>query len=252
MSKSSEVSRILDNKQIIHIVSEVVVLIGIIFYFSSKNKKLTSNVEELAHRLEQQEDQIQLLTQKLDSLGQQMGNGFMQMGQTLSQTADVVNELASKVESKGDSKPVAKSVPRVQQPRVVQQVVQQPRLVQKQEVARKGVVNSQGLSQGASQQGLTSGSQGLSQEVNESSSQQPVHRAPVLQEIKQEARSAKVKFTDPPRVEKPGAKPEVEDDSDTDDDLEDEEDDSDLDEEISEELGELMEDDTESSLKKRN
>ena len=52
-------SKILENKQIIHIATEIVALMGIIFYFSSKNKKLLSHIEDLSQRLEEQEDLIQ-------------------------------------------------------------------------------------------------------------------------------------------------------------------------------------------------
>jgi hypothetical protein len=52
-------SQILENKQMIHIVSEVVVLIGLTFYFNQKNKKLLNHIEDLAQRIEEQEDLIQ-------------------------------------------------------------------------------------------------------------------------------------------------------------------------------------------------
>ena len=52
-------SKLLENKQIIHIATEIVALIGIIFYFSSKNKKLLEHIEDLSQRLEDQEDLIQ-------------------------------------------------------------------------------------------------------------------------------------------------------------------------------------------------
>mgnify|MGYP000583589285 CR=1 FL=1 len=52
-------SKLLENKQIIHIATEIVVLIGLTFYFSSKNKKLMEHIEDLSQRLEDQEDLIQ-------------------------------------------------------------------------------------------------------------------------------------------------------------------------------------------------
>lgn len=52
-------SQILENKQMIHIVSEVVVLIGLTFYFNQKNKKLLNHIEDLAQRIEEQEDLLQ-------------------------------------------------------------------------------------------------------------------------------------------------------------------------------------------------
>ena len=42
----------------VHIVSEVVVLVGLAFYFNQKNKKLLAHIEDLAQRVEEQEDQI--------------------------------------------------------------------------------------------------------------------------------------------------------------------------------------------------
>ena len=52
-------SKLLENKQIIHIVTEIIAGIVIIFYFSSKNKKLLGHIEDLSQRLEEQEDIIQ-------------------------------------------------------------------------------------------------------------------------------------------------------------------------------------------------
>lgn len=52
-------SKLLENKQIIHIVTEIITITVIIFYFSSKNKKLLGHIEDLSQRLEDQEDMIQ-------------------------------------------------------------------------------------------------------------------------------------------------------------------------------------------------
>ena len=52
-------SQILENKQMVHIVSEVIVLIGLTFYFNQKNKKLLNHIEDLAQRIEEQEDLLQ-------------------------------------------------------------------------------------------------------------------------------------------------------------------------------------------------
>lgn len=53
-------SNLLENKQqMIHIASEVVVLLGLTFYFNQQNKKLTGHIEDLAQRIEEQEDLIQ-------------------------------------------------------------------------------------------------------------------------------------------------------------------------------------------------
>jgi len=61
-------SELFKNKQLIHIASEIVVLLALIFYFNSKNKQLSKQIEELAHRLEEQEDVIQQHDQVLKKI----------------------------------------------------------------------------------------------------------------------------------------------------------------------------------------
>jgi len=65
-------SKLTENKsQIIHIACEAVVLCGLVFHFSSKNKKLMEHIEGLAHRVEEHEDNIQKLEQAIGRLAQQ-------------------------------------------------------------------------------------------------------------------------------------------------------------------------------------
>ena len=52
-------STILEKKHMIHILTEVVVLVALTFYFSSKNKKLLEHIEDLSKRLEEQEEIVQ-------------------------------------------------------------------------------------------------------------------------------------------------------------------------------------------------
>ena len=52
-------SKIFENKQLIHIASEVVILVALVYYFNQKNRKLLNIVEDLAQRVEEQEDLIQ-------------------------------------------------------------------------------------------------------------------------------------------------------------------------------------------------
>lgn len=75
--------KIFDNKQLIHIASEVVVLIGVIYHFSSKNKKLMGHIEELAQKIEDQELQIQEMKGLIKQLNQKVDVGFSQIAQTL-------------------------------------------------------------------------------------------------------------------------------------------------------------------------
>lgn len=48
----------MDQKQMIHVASEVVVLMGLTYYFNQKNKKLMSFIDDLTQRIEDQEDII--------------------------------------------------------------------------------------------------------------------------------------------------------------------------------------------------
>jgi len=67
-------SSLLNNKIGIHIVSEVVVVLGMTLYFSSRIRKLTEIIEDLSQRLEEQEDVIQKHTQLLNRLVKQCSN----------------------------------------------------------------------------------------------------------------------------------------------------------------------------------
>ncbi len=58
----------MENKQMVHIASEVVVLLGLTFYFNQKNKKMMGHIEDLAQRLEDQEDLLQKHEQVIKNL----------------------------------------------------------------------------------------------------------------------------------------------------------------------------------------
>ena len=49
----------IDTKQILHIVTELVVIIGISIYFSNKNKQLSDHIEELELKIKKQEEILQ-------------------------------------------------------------------------------------------------------------------------------------------------------------------------------------------------
>ena len=48
-------SKLIENKQLVHIGSEIIVIIGLTFYFNNKNKKLVGQIEELSNRLQENE-----------------------------------------------------------------------------------------------------------------------------------------------------------------------------------------------------
>ena len=53
-------SKIFENKTfLIHIAAEIIIIIGVSFYFSQKNKKLMGHINDLVQRIEEQEDILQ-------------------------------------------------------------------------------------------------------------------------------------------------------------------------------------------------
>jgi hypothetical protein len=66
----------LQNKQqATHVISEIVVLLGLIYYFSKKNRKLLLYIEDLSTRIEKQEDIIQKHDQILTKVVGYINNG---------------------------------------------------------------------------------------------------------------------------------------------------------------------------------
>lgn len=82
--------KLIDNKQMVHIISEVVVMLGMTFYFSSKNKQLQGYIDELSQRLEEQEDRVH----KLEGTLQQLNNNF---GQYVQENRMAVSSLVQKM-----------------------------------------------------------------------------------------------------------------------------------------------------------
>lgn len=62
--------KLLENKQLIHVISEVVVLFGITYYFSSKNKQLLGHIEELHHRIDEKDEQLEKFESELNNVKQ--------------------------------------------------------------------------------------------------------------------------------------------------------------------------------------
>jgi hypothetical protein len=61
-------SNLLENKQLMHITAEVIVVIGIIYYINQKNKALSKDIDKLVQRIEEQEDIIQRHEQLIKKL----------------------------------------------------------------------------------------------------------------------------------------------------------------------------------------
>lgn len=48
----------MENHQIIHVVSEVVLFAGLVFWISKKNSNLTNTIDDLTQRIQEQEEQL--------------------------------------------------------------------------------------------------------------------------------------------------------------------------------------------------
>jgi len=75
----------MENKQLVHIASEVVIAIGLTFYFNQQNKKLKGYIEDLVQRVEEQED----LLQKHEQIIRKLVERINQMPVVPPQTAPV-------------------------------------------------------------------------------------------------------------------------------------------------------------------
>ena len=97
------------NKQMmIHIASEITVVLCLSFYFNQKNKKLLAHIEDLAHRVEEQEDILQKHESLIRELVKQIN---LQSKTTIKEEPDVVIKEEPDVEEiefsfAGDNPPV--------------------------------------------------------------------------------------------------------------------------------------------------
>ena len=94
-SGNSFLSNMMSNKNYLHVCLEVVALLGLTVYFSSKNKKLVGHIEELSQKIEEQEEQIQKLKSSIQQLTQNFEGFASQISQSLNQTNNNLNMLKS-------------------------------------------------------------------------------------------------------------------------------------------------------------
>lgn len=99
-TKEKEIDNVFNYKDIIHVVSEIVIVIGITFYFSSKNRKMMSTIEELGKKIEEQDKMIQALKNSI----QQIGNSLGQMNQKVQAHDNGLNMLVEKMNGMGSKK----------------------------------------------------------------------------------------------------------------------------------------------------
>lgn len=171
----------------VHIASEIVVLVGISFYFSSKNKKLLGHIEELAQRIEEQEDTIQ----KLETTLQQINGRFGQIEMAIAHLQMANQSLHEKVDSGERNSPPVRVQP------------------QPQPVIKNGTKKAKKITQ---QTPLSSAATGSSLKF----SNKPVHFTPVVEEVKETPSPPKVQFNTKTLQE---SEPDPESDSDLDEEI---------------------------------
>ena len=99
-------SKLIENKQMLHIASEVVVLVGLTFFFSQKNKKLMGHIEDLAQRVEEQEDLLQKHEQIIKKLVDTLNRVSQQQFQPVQKQENFVNTTKKKVVPKHQTPPL--------------------------------------------------------------------------------------------------------------------------------------------------
>lgn len=126
MSTKIEQSTASMNKQFLHIAAECMVGLGLVFWISSKNKKLTSQIDELSQRIEDQEDQIQQLQNIVNTLLVQNSKQIPKVNNTkLEQQIPKVNNKVEKQQiPKVNNKIEKQQIPKVSQFKVEPKVVQ--------------------------------------------------------------------------------------------------------------------------------
>jgi hypothetical protein len=232
---SSKRKLLIENTQLIHIVSEIVVLFGVTFYFSSKNKKIMSHIEELAQRLEDQEDHIQ----KLENSIKQMTNVFTQVTQKLQVHDNNFNELLQRINIL-HSKDIVQKQERKNRPEIKKQPKESEEFQQPVKTKPKTKESEQHIE--TQQPVKTKPKPKESEEQPRPIEESQKHVKPILKEEKQPVRVSKIQFK---KVDDVQEEEEEHDDDDV-------QSDSDLDSEISQELAELeMEEEDDSSLKKQ-
>ena len=105
-------SKIFENKtMLIHIAAEFIVIIGLSFYFSQKNKKLMGHINDLIQRIEDQEDMLQ----KHEQLIINLNNAINDINAKLSNNKNLSMNIEPNVTTKNNKKNVKQPLSHVQQ-----------------------------------------------------------------------------------------------------------------------------------------
>ena len=111
-------SMLFENKQIIHIASEILILLGLTFYFNQKNKKLLGYIEDLSQRVETQEDLLQKHEEIIKKLVDYINN--------IQKSENIVKTTVQKPKSKSPLIPSTLPTPPTRQAPTVRQARQAP------------------------------------------------------------------------------------------------------------------------------
>lgn len=86
----------LENKELIHIVAEVVLFFGLVFYFSSQNKKLEKHIEDISTCLEEQTTKCTELEEKLKKTEGRLNQLSQYCSQSLGELSNMMKDLQTK------------------------------------------------------------------------------------------------------------------------------------------------------------
>lgn len=96
--KQSSFNFLATNQRSIHIISEVLVMLGITVYFYRKNSELQDIVKKLHHQIEDQENVIDELRNRVDMFGTNISSSFTQIQETFNQQQEDIARLSSLVQ----------------------------------------------------------------------------------------------------------------------------------------------------------
>jgi hypothetical protein len=209
----NKMSKLLENKQIIHVVSEAIIICSVCYYFNSKMKAMMAHIEDLSIKLEEQSGIID------------------RHEQIIRQLVDVINSVQNNKQTMALTN-LSENVPddiKTPKQSVVSSAPERKRQTKKQTIGiNNSAVNESKVSRGESE--------------FRRKDKTKIHKEPPMSEPKQQLKQTKITF-----AEKQVTKPEIQS---TDlshlEEIFSEE--SDLDAELADELGELSNDDSDKKL----
>ena len=97
---------IIENKQLVHIGAEIVIIAGLSYYFNNKNAKLLETIEVISLRLNQQEEMIQKQEMMIKKLQIKLEENNHEKHPVL-ETKKVIKKVADKRTVSFEEKPVS-------------------------------------------------------------------------------------------------------------------------------------------------